>query len=100
MRVRNFFLYGASELTNDGKNSVFSCANVTDSGIKAGDTVFAGLMLSGTFASSNDPYGNVEVFANSGRVVSNGQISGIAFSKSEISIGTTDKGDLIVIAAR
>lgn len=98
MRVRNFFLY-ADSLTDDGGEVTFDIPSVNEQGIMNGDVVFSGLTLSGTLESTNDPYGNVEVSVAS-RTVSNGQVSNLEFSKSEISIGTTDRGDVIIIAAR
>lgn len=97
MRVRNFFLYAVSG-TNSGALPTFSTPDISNSEIKDGDIVFSGLMLSGNL-STNDPYGNVEVSVAT-RTVSMGSITGLSFSKSEISRGTTDRGDIIVIAAR
>lgn len=98
MRVRNFFLYSDS-LTDNGGENTFDVPTVSAPDVTNGDVVFAGLMLSGTLENTNDPYGNVKVSVAS-RTVSNGQISNLEFSKSEISLGTTDRGDVIIIAAR
>ena len=98
MRVRNFFLY-AESLTDSGGEATFDVPSVSGQEIMNGDVIFSGLTLSGTLENTNDPYGNVEVSVAS-RVISNGQISNLEFSKSEVSIGTTDKGDVIIIAAR
>lgn len=99
MRVGNFFLYVAS-ITNDGSSSSIAISTLTDSSIRDGDIVVSNLTLSGTTTTSNNPYGNVNVFVDSGRSVNNGSITGLSFGKSETSIGTTDLGDIILIAAR
>jgi hypothetical protein len=99
MRVRNLFLYAAS-ITGDGGEEIRDEAStINNPDIRDGDARFFHLTLSGTTESTNDPYGNVNVYVASG-TLSTGQISNLVFAKSQISIGTTDKGDVIAIAAR
>lgn len=99
MRVGNFFLYTAS-VSSNGNLSNIDISTLSEPAIKDGDIVVSCLTLSGTTATSNDPYGNVNVFVDSGRSVNNGSITGLSFAKSNTSIGTTDLGDIILIAAR
>jgi len=91
-------------VTGDGKNSSIPdpASSFSNSLIGNGDIVVSLMTMSGTINSSDSPHisGSVNIFAASGRSVVNGQISGIQFGKSEISRGTTDSVDLIVIAAR
>lgn len=98
MRVRNLFLY-AESITGDGASETRSISTISNPDIRDGDARFFHLTLSGTTESTNDPYGNVNVYVASG-TLSTGQISNLVFAKSQISIGTTDKGDVIAIAAR
>lgn len=100
MRVRNFFISATSITENGASESIPSTAStITDSSISNGDIVASFLTLSGNI-STLDPYGSVNVYSKNGRSVLNGQITNIQFLKSEISAGTTDNADLIVVSAR
>jgi len=98
MRVRNLFLYAAS-ITGDGASETRSVSTINSPDIRDGDVRFFHLTLSGTTENTNDPYGNVNVYVTSASLAT-GQISNLVFAKSQISIGTTDKGDVIAISAR
>ena len=99
MRVRNLFLYAASISGSGGSEVRDEASTINNSDIRDGDVRFFHLTLSGTTENTNDPYGNVNVYVTSASLAT-GQISNLVFAKSQISIGTTDKGDVIAISAR
>lgn len=101
MRAKNFLLYG-NTLSTGGAVSIIANPVIYDSQVRATDTVITLGMLSGTTAavgSSNDPYGNENLYAYTA-YAGNGNVSGINFDKSSSVPNTTDKIDIVVIATR
>lgn len=95
MRTRNFFLL-AQTYTGDGGSESFG---VTGSNSEIGST---NLTFQSALAkhdtNDNDPSGNYNLFV-SDRTISAGTAA-IQFSKSAVSVSTTDSIDVFILAAR